>query len=96
MTITLEIPDELAGMLSTDGNDPSRAVLEAVALEGYRTDRLSEFDIQQLLGQDEKTVGDATGLANRAQDISAKFAAQHPKIEPALRNLGNILASVGI
>ena len=37
-------------MLSTEGNDPSRAVLEAIALEGYRTDRLLEYQVQQLLG----------------------------------------------
>jgi hypothetical protein len=50
MTITVEIPDDLAGALATGGGDPSRAVLEAVALEGYRTDRLSEYDLQKLLG----------------------------------------------
>ena len=50
MTITLEILDEPAGMLSTEGNDPSRAVLEAVALEGYRRDLLSEATIRRLLG----------------------------------------------
>lgn len=46
MTITVEIPDDLAGVLATGGKDPARAVLEAVALEGYRTDRLSEYEIQ--------------------------------------------------
>jgi hypothetical protein len=50
MTVTVEIPDDLAGMLSTGGNDPARAVLEAIALEGYRRDRLSEYEVQQLLG----------------------------------------------
>jgi hypothetical protein len=36
------------------------------------------------------------GLAERTQEISAKFAARHPKLEPALRELGNILSSMGI
>ncbi|MDB5918722.1 MAG: hypothetical protein JWR40_2956 [Massilia sp.] len=36
------------------------------------------------------------GLAERSQEITAKFAAQHPRLEPALRELGNILASMGI
>ncbi|MES2349510.1 MAG: DUF4404 family protein [Pseudomonadota bacterium] len=36
------------------------------------------------------------GLAERTQEISAKFAAQHPQLEPALRELGNILSSMGI
>ena len=36
------------------------------------------------------------GLASRSQEITARFAAQHPRLEPALRELGNILASMGI
>jgi len=36
------------------------------------------------------------GLAERTQEISAKFAIRHPALEPALRELGNILASMGI
>jgi len=46
----------------------------------------------------EAAPGESTtyGLAERTQEISAKFAAQHPKLEPALRELGNILSSMGI
>jgi len=36
------------------------------------------------------------GLAERTQEISAKFAIRHPALEPALRELGNILSSMGI
>ena len=50
MTITIEIPDEFAGQLVAEGGDPARAALEAIALEGYRSDRLSEADIRRLLG----------------------------------------------
>jgi hypothetical protein len=50
MTVTVEIPDNLAEAITTPDNDAARAVLEAVALEGYRTERLSEYEIQQLLG----------------------------------------------
>ena len=57
-------------------------------------------DIKQLLtrGEAAATEGDTTtyGLAERTQEISAKFAAQHPQLEPALRELGTILASMGI
>lgn len=57
-------------------------------------------DIKQLLtrGETAATEGDTTtyGLAERTQEISAKFAAQHPQLEPALRELGTILASMGI
>ena len=50
MTITIELPEELAAQLIAAGPDPARAALEAVALEGYRSDRLSEADIRELLG----------------------------------------------
>lgn len=52
MTITVEIPDALAGVLAAEGKDPARAVLEAMAIEGYRTDRLTEADLKELLGFD--------------------------------------------
>ena len=50
MTITVEIPEGLAGQFVPAGQDPVRAALEAIALEGYRSDRLSEGDIRELLG----------------------------------------------
>lgn len=37
VTITIEIPEQLAGQLIAAGQDPVRATLEAVALEGYRS-----------------------------------------------------------
>ena len=42
------------------------------------------------------TASTTYGLAERSQEITAKFAAQHPRLEPALRELVNILASMGI
>ena len=36
------------------------------------------------------------GLASRTQELTARFAIRHPHREPALRELGNILASMGI
>jgi hypothetical protein len=50
MMLTVEIPDEVAGAMASSGQEPSRAVLEAVALEGYRTQRLSESAVRRLLG----------------------------------------------
>jgi len=49
MQVTLDIPDTYAAAL-TAGKDPARAALEALAIEGYRARRLSEFQIRQLLG----------------------------------------------
>jgi hypothetical protein len=50
MQITLDIPDDLAGQLSADSQGLPRAALEALALEGYRSERLSESQIRELLG----------------------------------------------
>ena len=50
MSIAVEIPDNLAEALAAVGKDPARAVLEAVVLEAYRKDWLSEYEIQELLG----------------------------------------------
>lgn len=38
----------------------------------------------------------ATGLTSRAQEISARFAAQHPHLEPVLRELTDTLQRIGI
>jgi len=50
MTITIEIPEELAAALTSSGQNLCRAALEAIALDGYRSDRLTESDVRQLLG----------------------------------------------
>jgi hypothetical protein len=50
MQVTLTIPDSLAEQLIADGQDPSRTALEALAVEGYRTQRLSEAEVKRMLG----------------------------------------------
>ena len=39
---------------------------------------------------------DTYGLAERTQELTARFAAEHPRLEPALRELGRMLANMGI
>jgi len=50
MTITVDIPEGLVDRLVPAGQDPARAAVEALALEGYRSDRLTESDLRGLLG----------------------------------------------
>jgi hypothetical protein len=50
VNITVNIPDQFAGSLAVAGKDPARALLEAYALEAHRAGRLSEYQVQQLLG----------------------------------------------
>jgi len=50
MQVTLDIPDNLAAQLIPAGKDPAREALEALAVEGYRTERLTESEVRQILG----------------------------------------------
>ena len=49
MHIALDIPDNIQNVVAPD-QDPARAALEALALEGYRSQRLGESAVRRLLG----------------------------------------------
>lgn len=46
----LNIPDDLSQSLAALGPDPSRAALEALAIEGYRSGALTASQTRRLLG----------------------------------------------
>ena len=50
MDVQLQIPDDVARVIQNEQPDLSRAALEALALEGYRTRRLSEAQVRRMLG----------------------------------------------
>jgi hypothetical protein len=50
MDVQLHIPDDVARILQGEQPDLSRAAVEALALEGYRSRRLSETQVRRLLG----------------------------------------------
>ncbi len=50
MQVTIEIPEDLAAILWAPSQDPARAALEAIALEAYRQQRLSAYQLRTLLG----------------------------------------------
>ena len=52
MTITLNLPEDIARHLVSLGEDPARTALEALALEGYRSRMLSEEQIRRMLDFD--------------------------------------------
>ena len=60
--------------------------------------RQLDGDINRLLDKRDEDNLDANtyGLASRSQELTARFAAKHPTLEPALRQLGTILANMGI
>ncbi len=55
MTITGEIPKELARGVIAAGRDPARESLEAISLRAYRRDRRSEADIRKPSGSNART-----------------------------------------
>lgn len=55
-----------------------------------------DSDIRALLSKSAPAQGGQSRLATRTQGISARFAAEHPKLAPVLRELTDMLASLGI
>jgi len=50
MTVTIQIPDELARELAAAGGDLSRRALEGFALEEYKAGNISTAALRRLLG----------------------------------------------
>ena len=50
MNVAIEIPDDIGLALATHSGSVSRAVLEAVALEAYRSGVVTTAQVQQILG----------------------------------------------
>jgi Uncharacterised protein family (UPF0175) len=50
MDVQLHIPDDVARVIQSQQPDLSRAALEALALEGYRSEHLSEGQVRRMLG----------------------------------------------
>jgi uncharacterized protein UPF0175 len=50
MEVILNIPDNIAILLQTNGESVSQVVLEALAIEGYASGKLSEGNVMDLLG----------------------------------------------
>lgn len=49
MNVAIEIPDEIGHVLGAQAGDVSRAVLEAVAVEAYRSGKITPAQVQQML-----------------------------------------------
>lgn len=49
MRIWLDLPDNAVGQLAEEGRDLSRTALEALAIDAYRTNRITAHQLCQLL-----------------------------------------------
>jgi len=50
VNVAIEIPDDIGRVLAAQVGDVSRAVLEAVAVEAYRSGAITSAQVQQMLG----------------------------------------------
>lgn len=50
MNVAIEIPDDIGKVLAAQAGGVSRAVLEAVAIEAYRSGAITPAQVQQMLG----------------------------------------------
>lgn len=50
MNVAIEIPDDVGRALTARGADVTRAVLEAVAIEAYRSGANTPLQVQEMLG----------------------------------------------
>jgi iron-sulfur cluster repair protein YtfE (RIC family) len=53
-------------------------------------------DINQVLRKEEQPDADGSNLEERARYLAAEFAAQHPTLEPMLREIADMLGKMGI
>ncbi|MGI8669005.1 MAG: UPF0175 family protein [Aridibacter sp.] len=50
MEVTINLPEDVAKVISANGENIEREVLEATALEGYREGKLSHAQVGRMLG----------------------------------------------
>jgi hypothetical protein len=54
MQIALTVSEELAASLGVNSDAVSRLALESLAVEGYRSGRISAFQVRQMLGHESR------------------------------------------
>jgi Uncharacterised protein family (UPF0175) len=55
MKVAIELPEDIAHQLEAKWGNITKAMLEAIAIEGYRSGVLSQAQVQQLLGLNRTT-----------------------------------------
>jgi chromosome segregation and condensation protein ScpB len=71
MQITLELPEDIAQGLGSRWKDLSRAALESLALEAYRTQALTMAQLRRLLGFETRMQVDAFLKEHEVYDFTA-------------------------
>ncbi len=55
MNITISLPDSIAQYIGSDEDELRGRLLESFAIEGYRSERLSSYEVGRLLGLETRT-----------------------------------------
>ncbi len=85
--VTISLPEELLVALSASGQDISRAALEAIALEAYRTRKITSAQLRGLLGF--QTRLDLDGFL-KSRGVELEYGAEDlERDRETLRKLGN-------
>jgi len=71
MQITLDLPEDIAQVLESNNKDLSRAALEGLAIEGYRTGALTAAQLRRMLGFDTRMQVDAFLKDHEIYDYTA-------------------------
>lgn len=86
MTLTVEIPDDVAKRLSASDGDLSRRALEALVAEEYRQGHLHKPDLRRLLGFE---TSDQIDTFLKAHEVWIEYTLEDLERERAsLRRLG--------
>jgi hypothetical protein len=55
MDVVIQIPDEIAAAIRNGSNDPvSRRVLELTAIQAHEADLITEYEVMELLGFEDR------------------------------------------
>ena len=83
MQVTIELPDELADQIRKTSGDVARRVLEAFAIDSYRSGKLTGSQARQLLGLETRFELDAllrrAGVFREytAEELERDFESSH-------------------
>jgi len=70
VNVAIDIPDEIGQVLAAQAGGASRAVLEAVAVEAYRSGAITTAQVQQMLGLRSRWETEAFSSAPRPSTIT--------------------------
>ena len=86
MDLTVQIPDDLASRMGASGGDLSRRALESLALEEFKSGRITKPELRRLLGFESRYLLD--GFL-KAHDVYEDYTMQDLEQElEGLRRLG--------